>query len=193
MSPDDEISEGFIKNASEELLNSSKNTVALLSPKRLKNLKTFFDRGQNEIFRLSEKFKIRTVGNPSIYKTEFLKKYDFDSKFSANEDTDICERWYKDNLRTDWGKTFKTFEIESRNWSEFKSRFIWYGEGDAVFCKKWIKLDKLTALRHFFHPLYTYGLKYPFFFFLKFKLNYCIYSIMCCHFRYVGFIKKFIN
>lgn len=190
ISPDDIISDNFISAATEELKNCDENVVALLAPKRLKLIKTFCDYGQDAIYKLQQKFKLRTVGNPSIYKTEYLVKYQFDETFSANEDTDLCERWFHDNLQTKWGKSFFTYEAETKSWVEFKKRYIWYGEGDYNFFKKWIKINKKTAVRHLFHPLITYGLKYTFFFILKLDFKAALFSICCCTFRYIGFIRK---
>jgi glycosyltransferase involved in cell wall biosynthesis len=190
VSPDDIISDNFISVATEELKNCEENVVALLAPKRLKLIKTFCDRGQDAIYKMQQKFKLRTVGNPSIYKTEYLVKYQYDETFSANEDTDLCERWHLDNLETKWGKSFFTYEDESKSWDEFKKRYIWYGEGDYTFFKKWIKINKKSAVRHLLHPLMTYGLKYTFFFILKLEFKYALFSICCCAFRYIGFARK---
>jgi glycosyltransferase involved in cell wall biosynthesis len=190
VSPDDIISQNFISLATEELKNSDENIAALLAPKRLKLIKSFCDYGQDAIYRMQQKFKLRTVGNPSIYRTKYLVKYQFDEIFSANEDTDLCERWHLDNLNTKWGKTFFTYESETRSWDEFKKRYIWYGEGDYNFFIKWIKINKKTATRHFLHPLITYGFKYTLLFMLKLDFKAALFSICCCVFRYVGFVKK---
>lgn len=190
ISPDDSICKNFISIATKEIKESKENIVALLAPKRLESIKTFCDYGQNEVYKMAQKFKVRTVGNPSIYKTFFLKKYEYDKDFSANEDTDLCERWYHDGLKTDWGKKFLVLENESKTWQQFKQRYVWYGEGDYNFFIKWKSIDINSAIRHFFHPLFTYGLKYSFFFLLQLKFKAVIFSLFCCIYRYKGFFIK---
>lgn len=190
ISPDDSICKNFISIATKEIKESKENTVALLAPKRLENIKTLCDYGQNEIYKMVQKFQVRTVGNPSIYKTFFLKEYQYDENFSANEDTDLCERWHLNGLKTGWGKNFHVLENESKTWQQFKQRYIWYGEGDYNFFIKWKSININTAIRHLLHPLITYGLKYSFFFLLQLKFKAVIFSLFCCIYRYKGFLNK---
>jgi glycosyltransferase involved in cell wall biosynthesis len=187
ISPDDLISDNFIEKAVDEISQNNK-LAALLAPKKMAEIKSFWDHGQNSIYELTKTFKIRVVGNPSIYRTEYLKSFSYDDSFSANEDTDLCERWNRAGLEVGWGKSFYTIEIENRDYLTFRSRYIWYGKGDYRFVKKWLQIDKKVALRHFLHPLKNYMLKYSLHFLIKGDFKSIPFAILCGYYRYYGFL-----
>ncbi len=189
ISPDDLISVDFIEKAVYEI-GQNKTIAALLAPKKMAEIKSFWDHGQNAIYELTKTFPIRVVGNPSIYRSEYLKTFSYDDSFSANEDTDLCERWSRAGLSVGWGTKFYTIEIENRNFSTFSSRYIWYGKGDYRFVKKWNKIDKKVALRHFLHPLRNYMIKYSLHFFIKGDFKSILFTLLCGYYRYYGFILE---
>ena len=197
MSPDDILPREFLHHSTQEIINSSNDTAALLAPKSFQQPQTFWDRGQNEIYRIQSCLSIRVVGNPSIYRTAYLKSYDYDKTFSANEDTDLCERWSRNGLKVGWLKTTHTMEIESCNFRQFKKRYNWYGEGDYRFCLKWLPICPRVALRHFLHPLYTYMIVYSIISINKFRLDVAFFAMFCGIFRYEGFFaaafKQFVR
>jgi glycosyltransferase involved in cell wall biosynthesis len=190
VSPDDVICENFLSIAVCELRERQQEVVALLAPKIMINPKTFWDKAQFAHYQLMTTQSIRVVGNPSVYRTSAIQRYDFDCFFSANEDTDLCERWARDGLKVDWGKKFFTIEVESRSHQEFKKRYVWYGEGDYRFFKKWWGVNKKVSIRHFFHPLKNYVLKYPYLFLIKGDFTSAYFCILCGTYRYLGMIKE---
>ena len=76
------------------------------------------------------------IGTPCIYKTEVLKKVNFDPFFTGpSDDTDLCYRLTKKGFRIGVGSTF----IDHKNrvsFKEFYKKMIWYGKGDAQFVYK---------------------------------------------------------
>jgi glycosyltransferase involved in cell wall biosynthesis len=186
VSPDDIISTSFLKNSVLEI-NKDDKIAALLAPKKMDNIKTFWDFGQNAIYQLTQKFPIRVVGNPSIYRSDLLKEFSYDDVFSANEDTDLCERWNREGYLVGWGKSFFTVEIEHRSFREFRSRYIWYGKGDYRFYYKWKGIDRKVSNRHLLHPLKNYMIKYTFYFIIKLNFKAAIFTVLCGLFRYYGF------
>jgi glycosyltransferase involved in cell wall biosynthesis len=192
VSPDDIISSNFIEKAVFEI-SQNKNIAALLAPKRMKHIKSFWDYGQNSIYQLTQKFPIRVVGNPSIYRGDLLKEFSYDDTFSANEDTDLCERWIRDGYKVSWGKDFFTVEVEQRLFHDFKSRYIWYGKGDYRFYNKWKNIDINVANRHLMHPFKNYIIKYSYYFLLKLNFKAIIFSTLCGYFRYYGFYLEWKN
>jgi glycosyltransferase involved in cell wall biosynthesis len=186
VSPDDVISIDFIEKAMNEMQENPK-LAALLAPKRMEEVGSFWDYGQDAIYKLTRQFPIRVVGNPSIYRGEYLKKFSYDENFSANEDTDLCERWNRAGYIVDWGKNFYTIEIEKRGYQEFKTRYIWYGKGDYRFFKKWKSIDEKVANRHLLHPFKNYIIKYSFYFLINFNFKAIPFTILCGYFRYYGF------
>ena len=103
----------------------------------------------------------------------------------------LCERWYSDGLKVDWSKSCETLEIETRNYREFKERYQWYGQGDYRFVTKWWQLDRSASLRHLFHPLKNYMLKYPLKLISSGNFSGAAFSILCGANRYAGFIQEF--
>jgi glycosyltransferase involved in cell wall biosynthesis len=190
MSPDDILPKDFVQRSTQEIKKSSDDTAALLAPKSFQKTQTFWDRAQNEIYKIQSRFPIRVVGNPSIYRTAYLKAYGYDKTFSANEDTDICERWSRNGLKVDWLNTTHALEIETCDFGQFKKRYIWYGEGDYRFCSKWLWLSPLVALRHFLHPLYTYMIVYSIISIVKLRFGVALFAVLCGIFRYEGFFAS---
>ena len=190
VSPDDAISSDFLSSALAEIKMEDK-IAALLAPKRMAKVLSFWDHGQEAIYSLIQTLPLRVVGNPSIYRTKYLKSFPYDESFSACEDTDLCERWNRAGLVVGWGKKFHTFEIENRDFNAFRDRYIWYGKGDYRFCKKWFEIDKKVALRHFFHPLKNYIVKYTILLFLRGDIRAAVFSVLCGLFRYQGYVREF--
>jgi glycosyltransferase involved in cell wall biosynthesis len=186
VSPDDIISSDFLEKAVHEISRDN-NIAALLAPKKMQLVGSFWDYGQDAIYKLTQKFPIRVVGNPSIYRGELLKKFSYDDTFSANEDTDLCERWSREGYKVGWGKEFFTIEVEQRSFQEFRTRYIWYGKGDFRFYRKWKTIDKKVSNRHLLHPFKNYMVKYSFYFLLNFNFKAVAFTILCGYYRYYGF------
>lgn len=129
------------------------------------------------------------IGNPSLYKREAIIKYKYDDFFSADEDTDICLRWRKDGLKVGVG-TAIAYEKQRLTFSDFKKRWIWYGEGDANFIWKY-RSSLRICLNHFFHPLRTYMIKRSFQAIVVGKIYAVPFLFLCGFFRYVGFARRF--
>ena len=192
ISPDDIVSSGFIEKASQELKQAGDSTAALLAKKKVEQPQTFWDKGQDQVYQTAQSFPIRVVGNPSIYRTKYLKQFAYDDSFSANEDTDLCERWALAGLSVDWLQSVSTAEIESRTFSEFCERYRWYGQGDFRFIQKWWDIDKGVAFRHLFHPFRTYMLKYAVHMLLRAKFKGALFTMLCGVNRYIGLWNELI-
>lgn len=195
VSPDDIISKDFLEKAVTEI-SLDKELAALLAPKRMQHISSFWDHGQDAVYKLTQKFPIRVVGNPSIYRGSLLRDFSYDDAFSANEDTDLCERWSREGYKVGWGKEFFTIEVEQRSFQDFKARYIWYGKGDYRFYQKWKEIDKRVSTRHLLHPLKNYMIKYACHFLRIFDFKSVLFTILCGLFRYQGFFierKKIIK
>ena len=193
VSPDDIISDDFLANALLEIKSSSNKIAALLGRKKFASAISFWDKGQDSLYQLVQCFPIRVVGNPSIYKTHLLKEFSYDETFSANEDTDLCERWFRAGYKVEWSKNCWTLELENRDYNGFKDRYRWYGQGDYRFVKKWYSIDRKVSLRHLFHPLKNYMLKYPIHFIAQGKFGAAGFSFLCGVNRYKGFFFEMIK
>ena len=192
VSPDDVISSDFLSQAVKEIQSDS-TLAALLAPKKMAAINSFWDHGQNSIYELVKTFPLRVVGNPSVYRSLALKEFPYDDTFSANEDTDLCERWHRAGLKVGWGKEFYTSEIESRNFSGFRNRYIWYGQGDFRFVKKWLDIDYEVGKRHLLHPLKNYIIKYPICLIKQRDYKAALFSALCGVFRYYGFLGEMVR
>lgn len=89
-------------------------------------------------FKISHNIPRETImiGTPCIYKTEILKKINFDPFFTGpSDDTDLCYRITKQGFKIGVGETV----VEHKNrvsFKEFYKKMIWYGKGDAQFIFK---------------------------------------------------------
>ena len=97
----------------------------------------------------------RMIGTPCVYKTNVIKKNNFDPKFTGpSDDTDLCYRLHSK------GHVFggSSAIIKHVHRSDFKSyikKYFWYGKGDAQFVIRHPERF-LSILKH---QLYNYPIK----------------------------------
>lgn len=181
MGPDDILAKDSISEAV-KFMEENPKFAGILAHKRMHSLDSIWNKGQDQLYQLASKKNIRVIGNPSLYRLELLKKFEYDPFFNANEDTDICERWWRSGYSVGWGpQSFKVFESLDLSRLDVKGRYNWYGRGDLDFIIKWWKISKKVALRHLCHPFMTYLVKNVWFFTRKFKFSGLVFT------SYAGF------
>jgi len=170
-------------------LNSS-DYIGVAALTRLKNRnRNFFTRG------LSMRWRLRcyegpreVIGTPYIFKTEILKKYQFDPKMSWSDDSDLAVKLAKDGYKVGYSNIM-CWEIGVESLKSIKFRFRMYGKSDYEYYNKYSPTWKLKRkIKSILHPLIAEfidplkrlkGLKrmyyFPFFFLITF-------------YRYKGFI-----
>ena len=131
----------------------------------------------------------RMIGTPCVYKTNVIKKNNFDPKFTGpSDDTDLCYRIYKLNYKLGVGKS-RVFQIHRSNFFDFKKKFIWYGKGDAQFV--WYHKERtLSILKHI---TYNYPIKKSLMAIKNKKINLVPFFLLCGIFRSYGFFKEIIK
>jgi glycosyltransferase involved in cell wall biosynthesis len=193
LGPDDALDPGSVLELKREL-SSVPNIAAVAARKRVDpKLSKFLDKGMDFYYRQQTVGKAPAVGNPTLYKTNLLKKWRYDSRFSANEDTDWCFRIRAEGYEILRSDKALSLEFEPLGWKQFTRRWLWYGEGDFVFVSKYISISPTTAIRHLIHPAREYigrlGIKGA----LSGNLSGAIFVIMCGLLRYMGFLRRMVG
>ena len=76
------------------------------------------------------------IGTPCVYKTNIVKKINFDPFFTGpSDDTDLCYRLTKSGNRLGIGSAY-IYHKNRVSFKEFFRKMIWYGKGDAQFVFK---------------------------------------------------------
>jgi glycosyltransferase involved in cell wall biosynthesis len=190
MGPDDVLAHTSLAS-SVDYLNENTNVAGILAHKRLAQAENFWERGQDRLYALASRRTLRVIGNPSLYRTSMLKAFEYDSYYSANEDTDLCERWWDAGYSVGWApETFRVLESARQNRSSVYQRYCWYGRGDFDFVVKWLGSDWKKAMRHFFHPLLNYMIRQPVALLRKGESRAALFSLLAGIFRYIGFAQR---
>lgn len=150
------------------------------------NIESYFDRSYQCIMEINinKLGKRRMIGTPTLWKTEVLKKNNFDPYFSGpSDDTDLCYRLHSK------GHVFggSSAIIKHVHRSDFKSyikKYFWYGKGDAQFVIRHPERF-LSILKH---QLYNYPLKFSFISLTKKQLYPIPFMICCGLLRFIGMI-----
>ena len=96
--------------------------------------------------------KTDMLGTPCIYKTEVLKKNNFDPFFTGpNDDTDLSYRLTKFNYCLGIG-SYPIAHLHRSTFKQFFNKIRWYGKGDAQFVLK----HKERLKNILFHQLINY-------------------------------------
>jgi glycosyltransferase involved in cell wall biosynthesis len=190
MGPDDLLVKESLKE-SLDLLRENEKIAGLLAHKRLEIRHNFWERGQDGLYKLYSTLPVRVIGNPSLYRVDLLRIYEYDEFFSANEDTDLCERWWDDGYSVGRApRSFEVLETTPQNRKLTFARYTWYGRGDFDFVSKWLKLDREKAIRHLFHPLKNYMILQPMSLLSRGEVESALFSIIVGVFRYIGFLQR---
>jgi glycosyltransferase involved in cell wall biosynthesis len=105
-------------------------------------------------FKLNHNLPRETImiGTPCVYKTNVLKKINFDPFFTGpSDDTDLCYRLTKAGHKIGIGSV-SILHKNRTSFREFFNKMIWYGKGDAQFIFK----HPERIHRMLFHQLINY-------------------------------------
>lgn len=192
LGPDDLMVPGSVATLKAEL-EESPELAAVAARKAVESTGRFLQKGMNSYYQSMPTGLVKTVGNPTLYKTDLLQKYSIDERFSANEDTDWCVRIRHAGFKISRSPNATALEIEDFNFNDFKKRWIWYGEGDLAFIQKWLTREPRKALRHLIHPTVEYAIRVPMHCIARRDLTGAVFSLLCWHFRNFGLLKSFLG
>lgn len=152
--PDNLIIEGLVNSLIEEMNNN--NWVGISSLSFYKEPQNYFEKSFN-LYKKS-KFSVgerKIIGTPWLYKTEILKKMKWTDGLSYSDDTDLCQRLEKLNLRIGISKK-SCFEIGTINFLELKKRWKLYGRSDFEFyCNNTNDFSFPRKIRSFFNAFFV--------------------------------------
>ena len=132
------------------------NWVGISSLSFYKDPQNYFEKSFN-LYKRS-KFSVgerKIIGTPWLYKTEILKKMKWTDGLSYSDDTDLCQRLEKLNLRIGISK-ISCFEIGTINFFELKKRWKLYGRSDFEFyCNNTNEFSNIRKIRSFFNAFFV--------------------------------------
>jgi glycosyltransferase involved in cell wall biosynthesis len=152
---------------------------------------TYWDSSMEQNFILDHNFPgpRNMIGTPCVYKSEVLKKNNFDPFFTgSSDDTDLCYRLIKLNYKLGVG-TKKVFQVHRSNFREFKNKWIWYGKGDAQFVTA--HPERIFSIIK--HLLFNYPIRKSYLAIKKKKFKLILFFVLCGVFRFYGFSKEMIK
>lgn len=126
------------------------------------------------------------IGTPCIYRSEVIKKNNFDPFFTAaSDDTDLCYRMCKNGYKLGVG-TAIVRQKHRANLTMFLKKFIWYGKGDAQFVYRHPERLLHMLKHHYYNYPIAKSLKAIF----KGNLKVVPFFILCGLIRNISFIKE---
>ena len=126
------------------------------------------------------------IGTPCIYRSEVLKKVNFNPFFTGpSDDTDLCYRMVKAGYKLGVG-TPTVYQEHRSDFATFKKKWIWYGKGDAQFAWK----HPTRALSIIKHQVFNYPVKKSFIALSKGQPKVVPFFVLCGVFRHFGFIQE---
>ncbi len=152
---------------------------------------SYWDSAMEQNFIVDHNFigQRKMIGTPCIYKTEILKKNNYNPFFTGpSDDTDLCYRLSRLNYKLGVGSK-KVFQIHRSNFKEFKNKFIWYGKGDAQF----VRTHPERILNILVHLLFNYPIKKSYLTIKNGKAKFVPFFVLCGIFRFYGFIKEILK
>lgn len=131
------------------------------------------------------------VGTPTLFKTDILKKYKYNSFMKNSDDTELCNRMAQDGLLFAISDT-KCYETGFDNFPSVIERWTRYGRGDYLFyCTQRKHWGILRKLKSFLHPL-MHDFYVPLSR-MKFSETGCLpFLIIIVLLRYYGWLKSSI-
>ena len=123
------------------------------SLKSIKN-ETYWERamGYNVGLTHSRPRQTNMIGTPALFRTDILKKNNFDKTISGScDDTDLCYRLSKQGYRLGIS-TAICYQKHRSSPGAVMKKFLWYGEGDFEFGLK--HPERLFSI--FTHPIKNY-------------------------------------
>jgi glycosyltransferase involved in cell wall biosynthesis len=152
------------------------------------NNRTYWDSSMEQNFILDHNFAgpRNMIGTPCVYKTEVLKKNNYDPFFTGpSDDTDLCYRLIKLGYKLGVG-TKRCFQIHRSSFQEFKRKWIWYGKGDAQFVKT--HPERTASIMK--HLLFNYPIRKSFLAIKNKKFKLVPFFVLCGTLRFYGFVKE---
>ena len=128
----------------------------------------------------------RMIGTPCVYKTEVIKKHNFDPRFTGpSDDTDLCYRLTQKGFRL--GICSAVIKQEHRSsFKGFIKKLIWYGKGDAQFVYK--HPERIFHMLK--HHYYNYPVKKSFYAIKNLKFQVIPFFILYGLVRNLSFLKE---
>ena len=139
-------------------------------------------------FAISHNFvgERRMIGTPCLYRTEVLRRINFDPFFTAaSDDTDLCYRLTKAGHRLGVGSALVRQDHRSQR-DEVIKKFLWYGKGDAQFV--WRHPERLPSIVK--HQLFTYMIRRSVTAVLHKKLRYAPFFVLAGALRFGGMVAN---
>lgn len=94
----------------------------------------------------------KVIGTPFMFKKDVLSNLTFNSKSKYSDDTDICERIYKKNMRVGYSRKILAHDVWRGRKESVINRFKMYGKSDREFYiankKNWGILRKIKSILH---------------------------------------------
>ncbi len=151
--PDNIMPEGSLKKMIEYLQQYDCSIVSAMT--KLPETDSYLGWAQN-IYRTKYTPGYKdVVGTPTLFETEVLKKYRYDTFMTNSDDTDLCARMAKDGHKFAISDT-TVLEIGFTSMAAVLERWPRYGRGDCLFYKKHShKWSVARKLKSFFHPIET--------------------------------------
>ena len=151
--PDNVMPEGSLKKMIEYLQQYDCSIVSAMT--KLPETDSYLGWAQN-IYRAKYTPGYKdVVGTPTLFETEVLKKYRYDTFMTNSDDTDLCARMAIDGHKFAISDA-TVLEIGFTSMAAVLERWPRYGRGDCLFYKKHSKGWSITRkLRSYCHPFGT--------------------------------------
>ncbi len=151
--PDNIMPEGSMKKMIEYLQQYNCSIVSAVT--RLPETDSYLGWAQN-IYRAKYTPGYKdVVGTPTLFETEVLKKYRYDTFMTNSDDTDLCTRMARDGHKFAISDAI-VLEIGFTSMAAVLERWPRYGRGDCLFYKKYSHGWSITRkLRSYCHPFGT--------------------------------------
>lgn len=182
---DQVLEDGALERMIEELEENGYCGIQA-SLKSLRN-DTYWEQGMGYNVGLTHARPIETImiGTPAVYKSEVIKRINFDKNISGScDDTDLCYRLKKEGYKLG----ISTAICYQKHRSTFKTtlkKFMWYGEGDCEFGLK--HKERLWSI--YSHPIKNYFFKKSFQAFRNGDMKFIPFFMFTGAIRHIGFYK----
>lgn len=190
--PDNIVTRGLLYSM-QRALEADPQLAAVAPQTEVVEARTYWERATKYIFKylINRPGSVDVVGTPCMYKREIVMRIEYDPRIrAAGDDTDLALRLTKS------GYTLAIIDAYVREKNElnlnvFKSRWEWYGRGDAEFYAK--HRDSWTLgrrLRSLSHPFRKYAIWGAWLFLLDGKIKYIPALYVAVWARYRGWLAQ---
>ncbi len=173
----------FEKMISDLEKNNYDGVEAFIKPS---SITSYFDKSYQCIMEINinKLGKRKMIGTPTVWKTEVLKKNNFDPYFSGpSDDTDLCYRLFSKGYI--FGGSSAIIEhVHRSDFTSYVKKYFWYGKGDAQFILR--HPERLLSI--LIHQLFNYPIKFSFISLLKKQIFPIPFMICSGLLRFLGMI-----